>query len=77
MLHNKYCKYYNELHEVLRDRPTTFAAYTNEMDDFEQRQSNSRYKEYEEIEEDDDNEDNAVTMDNDQLEVDVIIKGET
>ena len=33
MIHKKYCKYYSELHEVLQDRPTTFAAFTNEMSD--------------------------------------------
>ena len=31
MIHKKYCKYFDELHEILKDCPTTFAAYTNEM----------------------------------------------
>ena len=31
-IHTNVCKWYDQLHEVLKDRPTTFAAYTNEIE---------------------------------------------
>ena len=42
-IHKNVCRYFDVLHEVLKDRPSTFPAYTNEMTEEEENEANEKY----------------------------------
>ena len=43
-IHNKVCRYFDDLHEVLKDRPSTFPAFTNEMTEEDEAKAIERCK---------------------------------